>query len=79
LLSHINKPAIHQCFDGRFGEKVPLNTINVWQTSWLGGQNFCLLTMGSRVRFPVLPWKFSLQGKIPTATIAWVSFRTTYV
>jgi hypothetical protein len=30
--------------------------------SWLGGQSSWILTMRSRVRFPVLPWEFSLAG-----------------
>jgi hypothetical protein len=33
--------------------------------SWLGGQNFLVLTMRSRVRFPVLPWEFYLAGEDP--------------
>jgi hypothetical protein len=36
-----------------------------WLVSWLGGQSFWLLTMRYRVRFPVLPWKFSLAGEHP--------------
>ena len=28
--------------------------------------------MMSRVRFPALPWEFSLKGKIPTVTMIWV-------
>jgi hypothetical protein len=34
-------------------------------SSWLGGQSFWLLNMRSRVRFPVLPWEFSLAGEDP--------------
>jgi hypothetical protein len=30
---------------------------------WFGGQKFWLLSMRSRVRFPVLQWKFSLAGE----------------
>jgi hypothetical protein len=33
--------------------------------SWLCGQNFWLLAMRSRVRFPVLPWEFSLAREDP--------------
>jgi hypothetical protein len=33
--------------------------------SWPGGQDSCLLDMRSRVRFPVLPWEFSLIGDDP--------------
>jgi len=36
------------------------------------GQSLCLLIMRSRVRFPVLPWEFSLKGKIPAVTMVWV-------
>jgi hypothetical protein len=31
--------------------------------SWSSGQNFWLLIMRSRVRFPVLPWGFFLEGE----------------
>ena len=31
--------------------------------------------MRSRVRFPVLPWEFSLQGKIPVVTMVWLVSR----
>ena len=40
--------------------------------SWSSGQSLWLLIMRSRVRFPVLPWEFSLKGKIPAVTIVWV-------
>ena len=40
--------------------------------SWSSGQSFCLLIMRSRVRFPVLPWEFSLKGRIPAVTMVWV-------
>jgi hypothetical protein len=33
--------------------------------SWLGGHSFSLLSMRSRVRFPVLPWEFYLAGEDP--------------
>ena len=39
--------------------------IYIWPASWSSGQNFCLLIMRPRVRFPVLPWEFSL-------TMVWV-------
>ena len=39
--------------------------------SWSSGQSL-LLIMRSRVRFPVLPWEFSLKGKIPAVTMDWV-------
>jgi hypothetical protein len=32
-------------------------------TSWSSGQSFWLLIMRSRVRFPVLPWVFFLEGE----------------
>jgi hypothetical protein len=31
--------------------------------SWSGGQSFWLLNMRSRIRFPVLPWGFFLEGE----------------
>jgi len=31
--------------------------------SWSSGQSLCLLIVRSRVRFPVLPWEFSLKGE----------------
>jgi hypothetical protein len=31
--------------------------------SWSSGQSFCLLIKRSRVRFPVLPWGFFLEGE----------------
>ena len=40
--------------------------------SWSSGQSLCLLIMRSWVRFPVLPWEFSLKGRIPTVTMVWV-------
>jgi len=33
--------------------------------SWFSGQSFWLLIMRSQVRFPALPWEFSLKGWIP--------------
>ena len=41
--------------------------------SWSSGQSSCLLIMRSRVRFPALPWKFSLKGRIPAGRL--VEFR----
>jgi hypothetical protein len=38
---------------------------HIWPSSWLGGQTFWLLTMRFRVRFPFLPWEFSLAGEDP--------------
>jgi len=35
---------------------------------------FFSLCMRSRVRFPVLPWEFSLKGRIPMVTMVWVGF-----
>ena len=40
--------------------------------SWSSGQSLWLLIMRSRVRFPALPWEFSLKGKIPTVIMVWV-------
>ena len=40
--------------------------------SWSSGQSLWLLIMRSRVRFPVLPWEFSLKGRIPAVTMVWV-------
>ena len=34
----------------------------------------CLLIVRSRVRFPALPWEFSLKGRIPAVTMLWVSW-----
>ena len=34
-------------------------------TSWSSGQSFWLLITRSRVRFPALPWEFSLWGEDP--------------
>jgi len=45
---------------------------NFHQTSWSSGRNLWLLIMRSRVRFPVLPWEFSLKGRIPAVTMVWV-------
>jgi hypothetical protein len=45
--------------------KISCNSYEIWPVSWLGCQNFWLLAMRSRVRFPVLPWKFSLAGEDP--------------
>jgi len=36
----------------------------IWPASWSSGQRLWLLIMRSRVRFPVLPWEFSLKGRI---------------
>ena len=44
----------------------------VWPASWSSGQSLWLLIMRSRVRFPALPWEFSLKGKIPAVTMVWV-------
>jgi len=53
-------------------EEIKLNTI-VSQTSLIVcGQSLCLLIMRSWVRFPVLPWEFSLKGRIPAVTMVWV-------
>ena len=43
-----------------------------WPASWSSGQSLWLLIMRSRVRFPVLPWEFSLKGRIPAVTMVWV-------
>jgi len=40
--------------------------------SWSSGQSLCL--MRSRVRFPALPWEFSLKGRIPAMTMVWVGW-----
>ena len=40
--------------------------------SWSSGQSLWLLIMRSRVRFPALPWEFSLKGKIPAVTMVCV-------
>ena len=40
--------------------------------SWSSGQSLCLLIMRSRVRFPALPWEFSLKRRIPAVTMVWV-------
>jgi hypothetical protein len=45
--------------------KITVKTFLHWPASWLCGQNFWLLAMRSRVRFPVLPWKFSFTGEDP--------------
>ena len=37
--------------------------IMYWPASWSSGQNFWLLITRSRVRFPALPWGFSLWGE----------------
>ena len=47
-------------------------TVLVWPASWSSGQSLWLLIMRSRVRFPALPWEFSLKEKIPAVTMAWV-------
>ena len=44
----------------------------IWPASWSSGQSLWLLIMRSRVRFPVLPWEFSLKGRIPAVTMVWV-------
>ena len=44
-----------------------------WPASWCSGQSLWLLTMRSRVRFPALPWEFSLKGKFPAVTTVWVA------
>ena len=51
---------------------------NMWKmrpASWSSDQSLCLLIMRSRVRFPVLPWEFSLKGRIPAVTMVWVGLR----
>jgi len=40
--------------------------------SWSSNQSLWLLIMRSRVRFPALPWEFSLKGTIPAVTMVWV-------
>ena len=46
----------------------------LWPASWSSGQSLCLLIMRSRVRFPVLPWEFSLKGRIPAVSMVWVGW-----
>jgi len=41
--------------------KLVCNTCNNGTASWSSGQSLCLL-----IWFPVLPWEFSLKGRIPT-------------
>jgi hypothetical protein len=43
--------------------------------SWSSGQSFWLLIMRSRVRFPVLPWEFFLEGEDTLAAMVWVVSR----
>ena len=43
--------------------------------SWSNGQSFWLKITRSRVRFPALPWWFSLWGRIPVVTMVWVVSR----
>ena len=43
--------------------------LDLWPASWSSGQSLWLLIMRSRVRFPALPWVFSLKGKIPGSTV----------
>jgi hypothetical protein len=45
--------------------KIQKVTILQRPASWPGGQNFRLLAMRSWVRFPVLPWEFSLADEDP--------------
>jgi len=52
--------------------KVKVNFPLERPASWSSGQSLCLLIMRSRVRFPVLPWEFSLKGRIPVVTMVWV-------
>jgi len=46
--------------------------LHIRPASWSSGQSLCLLIVRSRVRFPVLPWEFSLKGRIPAVTMVWV-------
>jgi hypothetical protein len=43
-------------------------------SSWSSGQSLWLLIMRSQVRFPGVPWEFSLKGRIPAVTMLWVSW-----
>jgi len=43
-----------------------------WPSSWSSGQSPCLLIMRFRIRFPDLPWEFSLKGRIPAVAMVWV-------
>ena len=43
--------------------------------SWSSSQSFWLLITRSRVRFPVLPWEFSLWGRTPVVTMVCVVSR----
>ena len=46
-------------------EAVPCLSLTCWPASWSSGQRFWLLITSSRVRFPALPWEFSLWGEDP--------------
>ena len=46
----------------------------LWPASWSSGQSIWLLIMRYRVRFPTLPWEFSLKGRIPAVTMIWVGW-----
>ena len=37
-------------------------------------EKILILIMRSRVRFPALPWEFSLKGRIPAVTMVWVDW-----
>ena len=54
--------------------KIYLIKLPVRPASWSSGQSLWLLIMRSRVRFPVLPWEFSLKGRIPAVTMVWVGY-----
>ena len=57
-----------------FGRLRSISTIHFLNrpTSWSSGRSLWLLIMRSRVRFPAIPWEFSLKGRIPAVTMVWV-------
>jgi hypothetical protein len=75
LDAHTQKPSHHnktQTFvDAILLQKLQF-ALKMRPASWSSGQSFWLLIMRSRVRFPVLPWGFSLKEKIPMVTMVWV-------
>ena len=69
--------SLSPCLTSRMGHKACLACFlqiipETWPASWSSGQSPWLLIMRSRVRFPALPWEFSLKGKIPAVTMVWV-------
>jgi len=63
---------IKKTLEVKYKLSIEFNIQHHGRALWSSGQSLCLLIMRFRVQFPVLPWEFSLKGRIREVTMVWV-------